>query len=288
MAESLAGVGVWQYDYATGSQEWSEGLKGLFGIDRDSCFGEGDAESLLYASKIDLVAHVVRHRDIIGTFSFEFAINSFDGTRRKLTFKACNLRGRDGSVARVVAVMRDTTDHRWQEPLEHVALAPTNSARSLAEAAQLLDRREAMRQLDMLVMKAREYDEPLVLAMIEVDRFSRIASSHGGETGEAVIDLISRVIQQHLRASDVAGRMGDHGFLWIMRGTTHGQARVMIERLRHTIKSKSASDSVPEVTVSLGIASMQQGDSALSMFGRADFALGEAKQLGFNRVRVAA
>ena len=58
MAESIAGIGVWQYDPASGVQQWSDGLKRLFGIEEPEAFVEGDAETLLFSNNVNLVGKV--------------------------------------------------------------------------------------------------------------------------------------------------------------------------------------------------------------------------------------
>ena len=59
-------------------------------------------------------------------------------------------------------------------------------------------------------------------------------------------------------------------------------------RLRQTIASRSAAGGLPAVTISLGYTSLAAGDTALSLFARADNALYDAKHAGRNRVRMAA
>lgn len=288
MAESLAGVGVWQYDYATGRQEWSEGLKRLFGIDREAPLLDGDAENLLYASDVDLVARVRDQNQAFGTFSLEFTIRGFDGVERAIFLQACNLRGRDGAVIRVVAVLRDAADCRWQ-------IAPTPSAQKALvkqEGTDLLtglpNQRHVMRELDKLVIQARKTQAPLVLVMFEVDHFPRIALRHGSEAGERLLQKVARILTEQVRGDDPVGRVSDRCFAWVMRGAVDGQARVMTERLRQGIAKQSGDGLVPAATISLGFASMHDGDSALTMFGRADRALQEARESGCNRVRAAA
>lgn len=288
MAESLAGIGVWQYDYATGRQNWSEGLKRLFGIDRDAKLVEGDAENLLYASDVDLVSRVREQVHTLGTFSLDFTICGFDGVRRNVLFQACNLRGRDGSVLRVVAIVRDAAECR----LPIVSAPPAQEKRTKKGSRDALtglpDQRHVMSQLDKLVMQSRKTNEPLVLVIFEVDHFPRIASRHGFEAGDQVLHQVARTLKEQVRVGDPVGRVSDRGFAWVMRGTVDGQARVMAERLRQGIANQSGNGLVPAATISLGFASMHDGDSGLTMFGRADGALREARESGCNRVRAAA
>ena len=74
MAESIAGIGVWQFDPATGVQQWSDGLKRLFGIEHNDAFVEGDAETLLFANNINLVGKVREFAGAAEPFTLQFDI----------------------------------------------------------------------------------------------------------------------------------------------------------------------------------------------------------------------
>lgn len=298
MAETIAGIGVWQYDPATGTQQWSDGLKRLFGIDGTSELLAGDAEELLYASDVDLVRMAQANRDAVGPYALTFAIRCLDGPLRNIRFQACNLRNRDGSVRRVVAVARDLAERelaplgeRRSEgaaPMLETPRAYDRSCGTIDPVTGLPDRRQIMRELDRMVIEARVRGEPLVLAIFAIDHFDRVKARHGKAIGELALYQVARIADAKVRVDDLVGRVGDEEFAWVIPGVVEGTARVMAERLRQAIARDSAAGSAPAVTASLGFARMRPGDSALTLFGRADAALGEAKRAGTNRVRVAA
>lgn len=303
MAESIAGLGIWQYDHATRVQQWSEGLKRLFGIDPGAELVEGDAETLFYANDVDLVSKVCQHSDKIEPFTIEFEIFGFDGILRTISAQACNLRNAEGEVQRVVAVVRDVTRNvearleaarEWDEiegPASHPAHRRPDKQERLEETDPLTgvaNRRRLMGELDRLVLDARKSHRPLVLVMFEVDRLKRVIGTHGSEGGDAILRRIAQLAGEQAREHDVIGRVSTEQFAWIIPRATEGTARVMTERLRQTIARTSGVGKIPPVTISLGFTGMQAGDTALTLFARADDALFAAKDSGRNRVRVAA
>ncbi|BDI61535.1 diguanylate cyclase [Qipengyuania nanhaisediminis] len=295
MAESIAGIGVWQYDPETGVQNWSDGLRKLFGIEHDDAFVEGDAETMLYAHEMDLVARVNEHSEEDEPYTMQFEVDAFHGETRWMSVQACNLRAADGSVSRVVAVVRDNTAQmervRELESARREAISVAQTAREQAETdalTGLANRRQVMRKLDRLVLDARVTQMPLVLVVFDIDRFKQVNDTYGHPAGDAVLRTIARIARAHARDGDLIGRVGGEEFVWVIPGAVDTMAGAMSERLREAIARKSATGQVPPVTISIGYAAIQAGDTALSLFARADGALYEAKHGGRNQVCMAA
>lgn len=110
MAENIADLGIWQYEPATGIQHWSRGMRAIFGIDHDDPFVAGDAETVLLANDVDLVATVMHYSDAIDPFEMRFEMTDQSGSIRTLCVQACNLPDEFGEVSRVIAVVRDVGD----------------------------------------------------------------------------------------------------------------------------------------------------------------------------------
>ncbi len=295
MAESIAGIGVWQYDPKTGTQQWSDGLKRLFGIDPEEEFVEGDAETLLFANDIDLIGKVKERRAETDPYSLQFDIFGFDAVARSISVHACNLMDAQGDIHRVVAVVRDATEQVQRErelkSSREEAIHEAREARILAETDSLTglaNRRRVMAELDRMVIDARVTSMPLVLVMFDIDRFKRVNDTYGHPAGDEVLQQVARLAQSQARDNDLIGRVGGEEFVWIIPGGSDTMARMMSERLRQTISSSSGVGAVPNVTISVGYTSIQAGDTALSLFARADTALYDAKHSGRNQVRMAA
>ncbi|MEM6475096.1 MAG: sensor domain-containing diguanylate cyclase [Pseudomonadota bacterium] len=295
MAESIAELGVWQYDPATGAQFWSNGMRGLFGIEHDEPFVAGDAETLLFANDINLVASVMARRDTVEPYELRYDIHGFDGRARTLCVQACNLPNGKGGVARVVAVLRDVTSQvqreRDLEQSRAVALSEARHARELASTdalTGLANRRRVMGELDQMLLSAREAGKPLALIMFDIDHFKAVNDTYGHPRGDRVLKQVADIALAQAREVDLVGRVGGEEFVWIVPGAGEGLARIIAERLRQAIAKGSGAGPVPPVTASVGFAEMSETDTSLSLFARADDALYAAKHAGRNRVRMAA
>jgi len=295
MAESIAELGVWQYDPGSGQQQWSGGMRALFGVDHDEPFVDGDTETLFFANGINLIDKVTERRDTREPFELHFDILGYDDIPRSLSVQACNLPNCNGGVSRVVAVVRDVTDQIERErKLEHsreIALTEAQRARELAATdplTGLANRRRVMSTLDKMVIQARRYSQPLSLIVLDIDHFKGVNDTHGHPQGDRVLQQIAGIAMRQARDTDLVGRVGGEEFVWAVPGADASFARIMAERLRQAIAAGSSVGDVPAVTASIGFAELDHQDTALTLFARADKALYDAKNAGRNRVRIAA
>lgn len=295
MAETIAELGVWHYNPATGEQEWSRGMKAIFGIDDDEPFVEGDAETLLFANNVDLVGSVLLQRAETDTYNLEFDIIDRLGAPRSILVQAYNLRHPSGGIANVVGVVRDVTDQlAHQRDLEHSrekALVEARQARELAETdplTGLANRRRVMAKLDQYLMQARRKGAGLSMILFDLDHFKAVNDTYGHPEGDKVLQKVGEIALAQARASDLVGRVGGEEFVWIVEGADQKTAHSLADRLRRAIALQTGEDGTPDVTASVGCAQMQPGDSSLTIFSRADRALYAAKDGGRNQVRLAA
>ena len=126
------------------------------------------------------------------------------------------------------------------------------------------------------------------MIVFDIDHFKTVNDTYGHPEGDKVLRRIATVAKEQARASDVIGRIGGEEFAWIVPGADESFAKLVAERLRLAIAVDGVSGEVPMVTVSMGIAAIESGDTSLSLFARADAALYSAKNAGRNTVRLAA
>lgn len=150
----------------------------------------------------------------------------------------------------------------------------------------LLNHSKTKEQLDLAVLRARRNHGRFCLAMVDIDNFKSINDSYGHLAGDQVIVMLSRLLQQRLRKSDVIGRYGGEEFAIILLDTEPEQAcRVMDEirenfgRIRH-----ESDDGGFAVTFSCGIAHYPDFTDSTSLNKEADRLLYEAKRSGRNGV----
>jgi diguanylate cyclase (GGDEF)-like protein len=153
------------------------------------------------------------------------------------------------------------------------------------------NRRSAERRLGAL----RLGDQPLSLAVVDVDRFKSVNDAASHTQGDAVLKRVADLLREHSRANDEVYRWAGDEFLVVLPTATEAQAVVVAERLRSAVAAADWRDlQLPEpVTVSIGVAStpgIVDGEPAGSagwraLFDAADLHLFSAKRSGRNRVR---
>jgi diguanylate cyclase (GGDEF)-like protein len=153
------------------------------------------------------------------------------------------------------------------------------------------NRRSAERKLGSL----RLGDEPLSLAVVDVDRFKEVNDDTSHTHGDAVLRRVADLLREHSRTDDEVYRWAGDEFLVILPTATEEQAVGVMERLRESVAEASWGDlelSGP-VTVSVGVATSpavtEDAEGALAgwraLFDTADLHLFTAKRGGRNRVR---
>ncbi|MGY1635373.1 GGDEF domain-containing protein [Geodermatophilus sp. SYSU D00742] len=149
------------------------------------------------------------------------------------------------------------------------------------------NRRSAERRLGTL----RLGEEPLSLAVVDVDRFKEVNDDTSHSHGDEVLRRVAALLLEHSRAGDEVYRWAGDEFLVVLPTATESQALVAMERLRAAVAGADWEDLqlTEPVTVSIGVATAAgAGEEPVpwrSLFDTADLHLFTAKRSGRNRVR---
>jgi diguanylate cyclase (GGDEF)-like protein len=127
--------------------------------------------------------------------------------------------------------------------------------------------------------------EPLVLALLDLDHFKRVNDTHGHPAGDRALQRFCEIVRAEARLGDALGRLGGEEFALLLAGTDLDGARHFAERLRETVAKETAGGEVA-LTVSIGLAQAAPWTSAEELLRGADVALYSAKAAGRNRVAV--
>lgn len=155
---------------------------------------------------------------------------------------------------------------------------------------ELSNRRAFFERLESEYARARRYQNPLSVIMLDIDRFKAVNDVYGHSVGDAVITRLASTAGAELRANvDLIGRVGGEEFAILLPATDGDGARECAERIRKSIAALEFQDGDDKlrVTASFGVTAMMPDDrSASECITRADGALYQAKSLGRNRVVV--
>jgi diguanylate cyclase (GGDEF)-like protein len=151
----------------------------------------------------------------------------------------------------------------------------------------VMSRRGFLESAEREFTRARRYQRPCAVLMLDLDHFKRINDTYGHATGDSVLRECAAAWTRLLRDQDVLGRVGGEEFCAVLPETNSLQARQAAERMRVAVANlKFQGDDGPfAVTVSIGSTDVLAGDERLEqVMERADRALYLAKQGGRNRV----
>jgi diguanylate cyclase (GGDEF)-like protein len=151
----------------------------------------------------------------------------------------------------------------------------------------LYNHRHLFHLADREFQRARRYQLPLSVIMLDIDDFKRVNDTYGHAIGDQVLQEVAECCRKELRGVDVIGRYGGDEFVAMLPETGVPAACQVAERLRKSIAERVLDTKAGRVTVtvSLGVAAL--GDEHLTpeiLLDSADKALYVAKQNGRNRV----
>jgi diguanylate cyclase (GGDEF)-like protein len=153
----------------------------------------------------------------------------------------------------------------------------------------LATRRHFLEQLDVMAAAARRADQPLTLAMIDIDHFKPINDQYGHAVGDAVLMAIGAACRTAVQGDEVIGRLGGEEFAMLMPLTDQETAYRIVDRLREAVAAiaiPAGKSGAVSVTISVGMA-MFAGQQIDRLLLDADQALYSAKKMGRNRIVLA-
>ena len=129
-----------------------------------------------------------------------------------------------------------------------------------------------------------------VVAMLDIDHFKQVNDTYGHSTGDTVIWALASQLKLRLRRSDILGRYGGEEFMVILPDCGAEAAHTLLKELAlhfSQIQFESSGHKF-SVTVSGGLAEMNDYASAEEAAVAADEALYLSKHTGRNRISIAA
>lgn len=151
------------------------------------------------------------------------------------------------------------------------------------ELTGLFNRHQLDIRLDAECERARRYDQPLSLVMLDVDHFKKVNDTWGHQTGDQVLIAIAGLCRSCIREPDNIFRWGGEEFLILAPHTDVGRAVIMAEKIRAAIAAQDLPVCGP-VNASFGVAQWHPEENREVWFRQVDQALYRAKETGRNKV----
>ncbi len=140
---------------------------------------------------------------------------------------------------------------------------------------EILNRRSFERELKRAIAYVARYRTPAVLMFIDLDGFKSVNDRRGHAAGDALLKVIARELNAHVRASDVVGRLGGDEFgmiLWnVAPSVAAGKARDL-ERLIEAVTAREIGAAL-SVGASAGMVAIEPRATPAALIDAADHAM---------------
>ncbi len=180
-----------------------------------------------------------------------------------------------GELEHYVAVFHEITEQkRLEAELERFATHD--------RLTEIYNRAKLHALLEQAHAERERYETAFSLIMFDVDHFKSVNDTWGHLAGDSVLRELADRVRTVLRSTDHFARWGGEEFLVLATHTDAEGAWTLAERIRRVVEDKPF-ETVGGVTVSLGVAGAERGESLRRLEERADQALYRAKRGGRNR-----
>lgn len=148
------------------------------------------------------------------------------------------------------------------------------------------NRRYLDAQLALEWERCQRFGHPLTVALLDVDHFKAVNDTYSHAAGDAVLRAIARHLRDHTRRVDIVARYGGEEFALVFIETPLTEATASCEQLRAGIAKTDwgAIAAGLYVTVSMGVATVEEISSTQSLLASADARLYATKRDGRNNV----
>ena len=268
--------------------EINRGFSTLTGFAREDVVGKTLVEASIWPDPGESLAarQMARHGMAValdegGSFGpAEVVIQGKDGSQRFVSLTARSV-AVDGA-AHILGICRD---HTALKTLEETAKLQA----TLDGLTGVTNYRQFLTLAQAELKRCNRYQHPLALALLDIDRLTRINETHGQAFGDQVIQAFTRLCQTNSRGVDLFARYGGDVFVLLLPETTCERAYNVVERIRQIVAAQPVEVDGQKlaITISAGLACWMVEDETLdTLLVRADKMLSQAKEAGRNRVVV--
>ncbi len=166
------------------------------------------------------------------------------------------------------------------------AVATIRTLATVDELTSLANRRHMNEVLGAEERRERGGDQPVCIALLDIDFFKSVNDRYGHAGGDAVLRTFAATAREALRGGDVLARWGGEEFLLMLPNTALAEATPVLQRMAERVRAMRIGELDRELTVtfSAGLAERSGDEPFADTISRADRALYIAKASGRNQV----
>ncbi|WP_126173065.1 EAL domain-containing protein [Altericroceibacterium xinjiangense] len=280
LAAEAAGLGIWDYDAATQSRNWSGRLREILGISDTVRPSRAAALERVHQDDRDvftqLLQKTLESRKAMKLESSVRISRASDGAERWVTMNGWKTRDAGRDMGRIIVTFRDVTDEKTAE--ERIRWIASHDA-----LTGLANRRLLQDKLDEAIRHAADAGECLGLLLLDLDHFKKINDTHGHDAGDELLKMLACRLQSTVREGDTVARLGGDEFALILPGVGSEEnlsrlSRSILDRLQEPFVCKGH---VLHCRASVGATVFPKfGADAETLLKSADIALYAAKSNG--------
>ena len=136
----------------------------------------------------------------------------------------------------------------------------------------LFNRRYFLTALNDRLVRAKRYNTRAAVLFIDVNRMKYINDVFGHSAGDFALVHTAQIVQTHIRATDVAARIGGDEFAIILEQVDEDQALAKAEQLCEVLRSTPCTygEDILPVSASIGLTMLRANDTEDALIERAD------------------
>ncbi|HVW73470.1 MAG TPA: bifunctional diguanylate cyclase/phosphodiesterase [Rhizomicrobium sp.] len=228
LAAQAAAAVAFDWDVAAGTIRW-DGATEILPLHLDATNAASFLESIALEGRTSLL-NILEMRDISSTqFLTDVEVASAMGAVT-FTLVGTRIAGEGGSTARLVGLMRDTTE-RVREVRRLSYLATRD------ELTGHLNRNALREELAQTIESAKDEGRNCAFLVASIDRLAMINDGFGFDAGEEVIMGVGERLARTLRGSDIIGRIAGNKFGVILKNCREREIAVVAARLRSSVRA---------------------------------------------------
>jgi diguanylate cyclase (GGDEF)-like protein/PAS domain S-box-containing protein len=204
------------------------------------------------------------------------------GHRVPVLVRASPIKDAEGRVIGAVEIFSDNSPkislQQRVEELEKLAL--------LDALTEIGNRRYAELIVHSKLDEMRRYGWRFGLLFIDIDNFKEVNDTYGHETGDRVLRMVAKTLQNAIRSSDAVSRWGGEEFVAVIGHADKPALSRLSNKLRMLVGQSEllVGGELIKVTISIGSTVSIMDDTVDSLVGRADKLMYDAKLSGRNCV----